>query len=244
MSAAATLPLEGMTIAIAGAGGGLGGAVAERLAAEGANLALADLDADRLEPLAASLRDDGVADSRFDLASVDLLDEASAEEWRKGIAERFRRVDGLLHLVGGWRGGEPIESFDMADYEFLHNLLVRSLQVSTRAFHGALSASPRGRFALVSSTQARSPAATNAAYAATKAAAEAWTLALADSFAETPATANVVVVNAILTAAMRAEDPDGDFAGLTADTEIATALAYLCREEAGSMNGQRIELHR
>ncbi len=239
-----TAPLEGMVVAVAGAGGGLGGAVAERLAADGATLALADVGVERLEPLAASLREAGVEGSRLQLAGVDLLSAGEAERWRDEVVDRFGRVDALLHLVGGWRGGDPIESFDMDDYELLHDLLVRTLQVATRAFHGQLSSSPRGRFALVSSTQAQAPSATNAAYAATKAAAESWTLALADSFSQTAATANVVVVNAILTAAMRAEDPEGDFSGLTAATDIAAALAYLCTEEAGSMNGQRIELHR
>ena len=49
--------------------------------------------------------------------------------------------------------------------------------------------------------------------AATKAAAEAWTLALADSFREagSAATANILVVNAILTPRMRAESPEKPF---------------------------------
>lgn len=239
-----TARLGGTVIAVAGAGGGLGAAVAARLAAEGARLSLADRELARVEPLAASLIEAGVEPERIHRAGVDLLDEAAAAAWRDEIVGRFGRLDGLLHLVGGWRGGDPIESFEIGDYEFLHDLLVRTLQVTSRAFHGALADGPRGRFAIVSSTQARNPVGTNAAYAATKAAAESWTLALADSFAATPATANVVVVNAILTEAMRADDPEGDFSGLTADTEIAAALAYLCSEEAASMNGRRIELHR
>ena len=48
-------------------------------------------------------------------------------------------------------------------------------------FHDHLAASEHGRFVLVSSSQAQKPDGTNAAYAATKAAAESWTLALADS---------------------------------------------------------------
>lgn len=236
--------LDGMTIAIAGAGGGLGGAVAERLAMEGASLSLADVDPARVRPLAESLVEQGVAPARLHYAGVDLLDASTTAAWRDEIATRFGKVDALLHLVGGWRGGDPIESFDLADYEFLHDLLVRTVQVSSRVFHRDLVASPRGRFAIVSSTQAQRPEGTNAAYAAAKAAAEAWTLALADSFATTNATANVIVVHAILTGAMLEADPDGDHSGLTRDTEIAAALAYLCGEDAAAMNGQRIELHR
>ena len=61
---------------------------------------------------------------------------------------------------------------------------------------------------LVSPAQAQRPTSTNASYAAAKAAAEAWTLALADRFRATGATANVVVVGTIVTPAMREESPD------------------------------------
>ena len=66
---------------------------------------------------------------------------------------------------------------------------------------------------LVSSSQAQAPGGTNAAYGGAKAAAESWTLALADSFREagSAATANIVVINAILTPRMRAENPDKPF---------------------------------
>ena len=173
--------LDGRVIAVAGVGGGLGPVVAERLAGAGATLALADLDVDRIEAAVEGL---GIPEERLDTQAVDLLDEATRRPGgARSLQERFGRVDGLLHLVGGWRGGDPIESFDMADYEWLHDLLVRTLQNASRAFHDALTESEHGRFALVSSTQAQAPEATNAAYAATKAAAESWTLALADSFA-------------------------------------------------------------
>ena len=177
------------------------------------------------------------------MQGIDLLDADAAVAWKDSIVERFGRVDGLLHLVGGWRGGDPIATFDMADYEWLHDLLVRTLQNATRAFHDALVESGRGRFAVVSSTQAQAPEGTNAAYAATKAAAESWTLALADSFAGSGATANVVVINAILTPGMRERNPDKEYPTFTPAEQIADALVYLCSDSAGRMNGQRLALH-
>ena len=232
--------LNGRVIAVAGVGGGLGPAVVERLAADGATLALADIGVDRIEAAVGGL---GIPEDRLDMQAVDLLEADAAVAWRDSLVERFGKVDGLLHLVGGWRGGDPIESFDMDDYEWLHDLLVRTLQNASRAFHGALTESDNGRFALVSSTQAQAPNGTNAAYAATKAAAESWTLALADSFEGTGATANIVVVNAILTPAMRERNPDKEYPTFTPAEAIADALAYLCSDAAGRMNGQRLELH-
>jgi NAD(P)-dependent dehydrogenase (short-subunit alcohol dehydrogenase family) len=173
---------------------------------------------------------------------VDLLDEGAARDWCAALLERFGRVDGLLHLVGGWRGGQPLHEAPQADWELLHDLLIRTVQHTTRAFHDALAASDAGRFVLVSAKQAQSPSNSNAAYAAAKAAAEAWTLALADGFAGTPATANIVVVDAILTPRMREENPDGDFSSFTTAEHIAEAIAFLCSGAAAEMSGQRLPL--
>src|SRR5437763_8538575 len=196
--------LDGRVIAIAGAGGGLGPTVAVRLAEEGASIAATDVSAENLDRLGSELV---LSDQRFDGRVVDLLDEQAAREWAADLRERFGHVDGLLHLVGGWRGGQPIAEAPLADYAWLHDLLVRTVQHTTRAFWEVLAASEHGRFVLVSAAQAQNPEGSNAAYASAKAAAEAWTLALADSFKDTAATANVIVVNAILTPRMREQNP-------------------------------------
>lgn len=232
--------LEGRVIAIAGAGGGLGPVVAKRLADAGATLALAD----RTQAHADAVKDPlGLPDDRVDARAVDLLDEGAANDWAAALTDRFGAVDGLLHLVGGYRGGDPIQSFDLADYELLHNLLVRTLQLATRAFYPALTKSEHGRFLLVSAAAAQNPEDTNAAYASAKAAAEAWTLALADSFAGTGATANIIVVNAIETPQMREENPDQKRPSFTPAEDIAEAIAFLCSDAASRMNGQRLALH-
>ncbi|MFL5906016.1 MAG: SDR family NAD(P)-dependent oxidoreductase [Solirubrobacterales bacterium] len=232
--------LEGRVIAIAGAGGGLGPVVARRLADAGASLALVDRHQETADSVVQEL---GLPDDRIDARAVDLLDVEASNEWASAIEERFGRVDGFLHLVGGYRGGEPIHSFDLADYEFLHDLLVRTLQHASRAFHSALIKSGRGRFVLVSAAAAQNPEGTNAAYASAKAAAEAWTLALADSFADTGATANIIVVNAIETPRMREEDPAAARPTFTPAEDIAEAIAFLCSDSASRMNGQRLALH-
>jgi len=231
--------LDGRVYAIAGIGGGLGPAVAERLAAAGATVAGTDRDQGRIDELSAGL---GLPDERWDGRAVDLLDEEATGEWCATLLERFGRVDGMLHLVGGWRGGTPLREAPLSDWDLLHDLLIRTVQHTSRAFHDALLESGQGRFILISAKQAQAPSNSNAAYAAAKAAAEAWTLALADGFAGTTATANIIVVNAILTARMREENPGGDFASFTPAEHIAAATAFLCSDAAAEMNGQRLLL--
>jgi NADP-dependent 3-hydroxy acid dehydrogenase YdfG len=234
--------LDGRVIAIAGAAGGLGPVVGRRLADAGATLACTDVAQERLDQLGSDL---ALAGDRFDAQVVDLLSEEAANAWCTDLTERFGRVDALLHLVGGWRGGQPLAEAPLDDYVWLHDLLVRTVQHSTRAFYDALRESEHGRFVLVSSSQAQAPDGTNASYAAAKAAAEAWTLALADSFtkAESPATANVIVVNAILTPQMRADNPDKAFRTFTSAEDIAEAIAFVCSDPGAKMNGKRLALY-
>jgi NAD(P)-dependent dehydrogenase (short-subunit alcohol dehydrogenase family) len=231
--------LEERVIAIAGVGGGLGPLVADRLAEAGATVAGTDRDQATLDALAADL---GLPPERWDGRPVDLLDEEATRAWRAALVERFGRVDGLVHLVGGWRGGEPLHEAPLSDWELLHDLLIRTVQHTTRAFHDQIAASAHGRFVLVSAKQAQAPTNTSAAYAAAKAAAEAWTLALAEGFEPGGATANIVVVDAILTPRMREENPGKDFPTFTPAEDIAAAIAFLCSDAAKKINGQRFPL--
>jgi NADP-dependent 3-hydroxy acid dehydrogenase YdfG len=210
--------LDGRLVAVAGAAVGLGPAVCRALADAGAEVAGTDVSQEKLDALA------------LDRAEVvDLLDGDAARGWAESLGD----VDAVLHLVGGWRGGTPLGEADLADWDLLHNLLIRTVQHTSRAFLPALRRSPHGRFALVSAAAARKPTSGNAAYAAAKAAAEAWTLALADELKETDATANVVVVNAIGDAKPSFTPPE----------HLAQTFVWLLSDAAAKMNGQRVDLH-
>jgi NAD(P)-dependent dehydrogenase (short-subunit alcohol dehydrogenase family) len=231
--------LEGRVVAIAGAAGGLGPVVARELAGRGATLALGERDAERLAAVVDELALPG---ERLAATAVDLLSLDSGREWADSITERFDRVDALVHLVGGWRGGHKIADAPVEDDDFLHDLLVRSVQLTSRAFLPALSRSG-GRFVIVSSPQADRPSADNAAYGTAKAAAEAWTLALADELAPYGGAANIIRVIAIVTPQMRAANPDKEYRTFTDASEIAQAIHYLLSDAARKMNGQRLSLH-
>lgn len=227
-------------VAVAGAGGSLGPPACEALVARGATVAVADVDAQLLEAVA---RRTGAAPERWHASTVDLLDPEAAAAWAATVRERFGRVHALAHLVGGWRGGDPIDTAPREDYEWLHDLLVRTLQHTTRAFLPALrQAGAQGRLVLVSSVAAQRPSAKGAPYAAAKAAAEAWTLAAADDLSATGGTANILVVREIGPERAGAEAADTPPAATPAD-DLAGALAWLLGDGAQRMNGQRVALH-
>ncbi|MFC5801793.1 SDR family NAD(P)-dependent oxidoreductase [Streptomyces formicae] len=239
--------LDGAVIAVAGAAGPAGRATLLRLAEAGAVVVGADADTERLaEAVDAARYAHGGATVTGD--TVDLLDPSAARDWANQTEKEFGRVDGLVHLVGGWRGSATFAETDLADWELLERLLIRTVQHTSLAFHDALKRSDRGRFVLVSQSGAAKPTEGNAAYAAAKAAAEAWTLALADSFRkaggeEGPrAAAAILIIKALVHDAMRAERPNAKFAGFTDVEELAEAIAGVWDRPAPEVNGQRLWL--
>ena len=239
--------LEGAVIAVAGAAGPAGRATLLRLAEAGAIVVASDADPTRLaEAVDAARYAHGGATVTGD--TVDLLDLAATREWAAKTEKEFGRIDGLVHLVGGWRGSATFAETDLADWDLLEKLLIRTVQHTSLAFHDGLLRSDRGRFLLISAAGASRPTAGNAAYAASKAAAEAWTLALADAFRkaggdEGPKTAAaILIVKALVHDAMRAERPNAKFAGFTDVKELAEAIAGVWDMPAGEVNGKRLWL--
>lgn len=239
--------LSGAVIAVAGAGGPAGRATLVRLAEAGATVVGADNDPQRLsEAVDAARYASGGATVTGD--TVDLLDLQSTRDWATHVEKDFGRVDGLVHLVGGWRGSETFTKTSLDDWDFLELLLVKTVQHTSLAFHEALQRSERGRYVLISASAASRPTAGNAAYAAGKAAAEAWTLALADYFRKAggpegpTSAAAILVVKALVHDAMRAERPNAKFAGFTDVKDLAEAIEGVWHKPAAEVNGNRLWL--
>jgi NAD(P)-dependent dehydrogenase (short-subunit alcohol dehydrogenase family) len=239
--------LNGMVIAVAGAGGPAGRAALTRLAESGARVVAADAMPERLaESVDAARYAAGGAEITGDI--VDLLDPEAAREWAERTEKQFGRVDGLVHLVGGWRGSATFPETDLGDWRVLNDLLIRTVQHTSLAFHDALLRSPAGRFVLVSQSGATKPTAGNAAYGAAKAAAEAWTLALGDSFRKAggeegpTAAAVIIVIKALVHDEMRAQKPNAKFAGFTDVRDLAQTIADVWSRPAEEVNGNRLWL--
>ncbi|MEU6530751.1 SDR family oxidoreductase [Streptomyces sp. NPDC046928] len=239
--------LNGAVIAVAGAGGPAGRAALRRLAEAGATVVGADNDPERLaEAVDAARYASGGASVTGE--TVDLLDLESTRDWALRTEKEFGHVDGVVHLVGGWRGSETFIKTSLDDWDFLELLLIRTVQHTSLAFFEALQRSDRGRYVLISAAGATKPTAGNASYAAAKAAAEAWTLALADAFrkaggAEGPTSAAaILVVKALVHDAMRADRPNAKFAGFTDVHDLADAVVGVWDQSAAEVNGKRLWL--
>ena len=212
--------VAGRLVLIAGATSASGEAVARALGAAGATVLAVGTRQDALDALAEAVP--GV-----DTRVCDLADRDAVAELAMRIHLKFGRIDGLVHLVGGWRGGGGIAGQSDADWDFLERGF-QTLRNTTRVFYDDLIASPAGRLATVSSTAVDKPYAGGANYAAAKAAADAWTRAVAQGLGkEAPQSAAVEYVVKSL-------------AGLEA--RLGDEVVALWDADAASINGTRIPL--
>lgn len=242
-------PGRALTVVVTGGSGPSGIAVARALHHAGHTVFTVGSDAKRIEA-AAVAAGGGVTPLVCDLAS-----RAGVQSLHTTIFRSAGTVDGVIHLVGGWRAAKGITDQSDEDWDFLERGAITTVRNVTRVFYNDLAASDAGRFAMVSSTAASSPTAAAASYAAAKAAAEAWTLAVADGFrrdqsapagpggpAVLHSAAAIFVVKALVDAQMRARSPERKFPGFTDVEELAAAAVGLFTSPAADLNGRRLLL--
>ncbi|HNV11387.1 MAG TPA: SDR family NAD(P)-dependent oxidoreductase [Propionibacteriaceae bacterium] len=201
-----------MRILIAGASSPLGVASAAALTRAGHEVIAVGTDQARLASVGAAHR-----------MVCDLIDPAAVHD----LAENVGPLDGLVHLVGGWRGGGGLEGQSDEDYRWLEARIVTTLRNTTRAFLPALRSSSAGRVAIVSTTGLAGPTAGNANYLASKAAAEAWLAAVGHALRDSPATVHVERVRALVSAAERVRNPERDFSRHTDVDDLASRFVAL-----------------
>lgn len=223
----------GALVVVAGGSSPAGIAVASALVAAGLRVLTVGSDAGRIEA-AAKLTGGAVH------LTCDLGDRAAVAELGAHIRHGYGAVDGLIHLVGGWRGGGSLAEQSDADWDYLQHSVLTTLRNTSREFHAELAASPVGRLAIVSSTSVTAPTPSNANYAATKSAAETWVQAVAAAFGNTPAAAVVLVVKALVDDSMRARSPARTFPGFTDVTTLGRTVAELFATPAAQINGARL----
>ncbi|XAS69053.1 SDR family oxidoreductase [Micrococcaceae bacterium Sec5.7] len=253
---------DALKVLVTGGSGASGIATARALHQAGFRVFTAGSDKSRIEAAAAEAGN-GVTPLVCDLAKV-----SEVRAMHGALSESAGPMDGVIHLVGGWRGAKGIADQSDDDWDFLELGAITTLRNVSRVFYGDLEASGTGRFAMVSSTAVSAPTAGGASYVAAKAAAEAWTMAIADGFrrAQTEASGSsrpgsvqpgsspsasghgsaavVLVVKALVDAEMRRQHPERTFPGHTDVEDLAAAVVGLFGRPATELNGLRLPLTR
>jgi NAD(P)-dependent dehydrogenase (short-subunit alcohol dehydrogenase family) len=236
---------------VTGAASGIGLAISRRLAAQGRQVALLDLDGDAAERAADELRQAGqsAVAARVDVSVRTTIDEALGR-----VRDELGPV-AIMITSAGLDEFTPFTELTTAQWE-------RMLAVNlTGTFHCLQAAVPDmlragwGRIVTISSSSAQSGAARMAHYVASKGGVIALTKALAVELGPHGITVNTIPPGSIETpmtgrARSTGDLPDSEVIAkmlpvrrIGTPDDIAAACAFVCSDEAGYVTGQQINVN-
>jgi NAD(P)-dependent dehydrogenase (short-subunit alcohol dehydrogenase family) len=244
--------LVGKAALVTGAAGGIGRSIAHRLAAEGCNLLLTDIDAARLDEVTTSLASEG-----FRVAAV-AADLAKAGERDRLIPEALDRWGQIDILVNNATQPGPRTLFlDLPEEEWslIFAVNVTATAVLCRAAARSMRDAGRGSIVNITSIQVDMPVRTYAAYVASKGAVLGLTRALAVELSPAGIRVNAIAPGVIATdtfeialkigdaargaqATPASSHPPATLLGRSGHAdEIASAVAFLSSSDASFITG-------
>lgn len=233
----------GKVALVTGASSGIGRASAIRLAQEGALLALADINLDGLEELAAELQGKHGAIACF---GFDASDTASCRTMVSRVAKQFGRIDVLCNIAGiagGWH------FHDMPEAAWLRMVAINLnsvFAISQEAIPHLVAS--KGNIINMASASAKQGQPYTACYCATKAAVVALTRCIAVEYAKDGVRANAICPGGVNTPINKTLNFPTDIDAKMMDKlyplfpmaepeEIALAVAYLASDDARYVTG-------
>jgi 2-hydroxycyclohexanecarboxyl-CoA dehydrogenase len=240
-------PLHDKIAFVTGAGAGIGRAIARRLAADGARVAIADIVLDRAletEKLIREAKGTALA-VQVDVAKLDVVTAAVGQ-----VRTAFGPIEVLVNNAG-WDKMQPFVENDPALWDRLIAINLKSVFNCCRAVLDDMIAAGRGRIVSISSDAARVGSTGEAVYSACKGGVVSFSKSLARELARHNITVNVVCPGPTNTPLM-AEITSGEqgakiidamrrakpFRRLAEPEEIAGAVAFFASADADFITGQ------
>ncbi len=222
------------TVLVTGAAGNLGRVVANEFAAHGANLVLVDLRRESLE------RAFGAEDARRLFTPTNLLDQAQVDTTVKTAIQRFKRIDVLCNIAGGFRMGEPVHATSDETWNFLFDVNARTVLHVVRAAVPGMIASGGGKIVNVGAYAAQKGTAHMGAYIAAKSAVIRLTETMAAELREQNINVNCVLPTVIDTPENRAAMPKADPRRWVAPKDLASVILFLASDAARAVHGAAV----
>ena len=224
--------MNGKVVLITGAKGGLGAFVTEKFLEHGATV----VGASR------SIKKSDFSNPKFTAMPVDFSKGAAVNELAEQVVHRFGKIDVMIHVAGGFAGGQPIAQTDDKTWE---QMLDQNL---TTTFHILRAVIPHmrkekyGRIIAIGSLAAVEPHAGIAAYVASKVGLAALVRTAALENADANITANVILPGTIDTPTNRAAMPNADFSKWVQPSEVAKLIFTLASEEAAQISNTLVPI--
>ena len=212
------------TVMLTGAAGNLGRAVAA--AFSDANLVLLDLKRGSLQ--------DG---ERQLFIATDLLDPKSVQAAADQALARFRRIDVLCNIAGGFRMGSPVHETSDKDWDFMLNVNARTVLNMARAVVPVMLKGGGGKIVNIGAFAAQKGAAQMGAYVASKSAVIRLTETMAVELREKNINVNCVLPTIIDTPENRSAMPDADPNRWVAPQDLAQVIVFLASDAARAIHG-------
>jgi len=231
---------SGRVALVAGETGGLGRSVSLAFLGEGAEVVVTHRGNAELDRLRSEAGPDG---ARLHAERTDVTDEAAVRALVDGIFASHGRLDFLVNAVGGYAGGSKLWETEAGVLDRMLDLNLRSGHTLARVAAPAMLRQGRGSIVNVASRAALEPAAGQAAYAASKAAAVAMIGALAADLAGTAVRVNSVLPSIIDTEANRKAMPKANFDRWPKPEDIARVILFLCSDEARVVHGAAVPVY-
>jgi NAD(P)-dependent dehydrogenase (short-subunit alcohol dehydrogenase family) len=221
---------------ITGASRGLGAALAERFAAEGASLVLVARTAGALEEVDDRVR---AAGGRATLVPLDLAQGQAIDQLGAALAERFGRLDILLGCAAELGSLSPLGHLRPQAFERVMTVNAIANYRLIRALDPLLRAATAGRAIFVTCAQARAGKPYWGGYAASKAALEAMVMAYAAETRRTPLRVNLIDPGIMRTRLRASAYPGEDASKLPEPTTVTDSFVALA-ESACTQHGRLI----
>ena len=222
---------------ISGASGGLGQTVSRVFHRAGASVVLVASRPEGVQDLVNELGAD-----RALAIGANLADPVGSEAVVAATLERFGRVDILLNLAGGFRGGTAVSESSDDDLNQMFDINLRTCYNLSRAAVKPMLAQNWGRIVNIGSKDALHGRAGYSAYAISKAAVLRLTESMAEEVRGHNITVNALLPSAIDTEANRKAMPNADFSKWVKPATIAETLLFLTQEDT-AINGAAIPLN-